>query len=78
MSRSPKAAKLLREALSMPASARLDLAAALIESADDDVAPGKVDAAWESEARRRLAELRPGVVKLVPWEDAQKEFFDTE
>ena len=62
----------------MPASARLDLAAALIESADDDGAAGNVDAAWASEARRRLAEVRSGLVRPVPWEDAEKAIFDGE
>jgi hypothetical protein len=62
----------------MPASARLDLAAALIESADDDRAAGNVDAAWASEARRRLAEVRSGLVRPVRWEDAEKAIFDPE
>jgi putative addiction module component (TIGR02574 family) len=62
----------------MPASARLDLAAALIESADDDGAADNVDAAWASESRRRLAEVRSGLVRPVPWEDAEKAIFDAE
>jgi len=78
MTRSPKVAALLREALSLPERGRLDLAAALIGSVDNDGVRGNVDAAWASEARRRLVEVRSGVVKPVPWEDAEKRIFDTE
>jgi putative addiction module component (TIGR02574 family) len=78
MTRSARAATLLRDALSLPESERLDLAAALIESVDNDGASGDVGAAWASEARCRLAEVQSGVVKPVPWEDAEKRIFDTE
>jgi putative addiction module component (TIGR02574 family) len=78
MTRSPKVAALLREALSLPERDRLGLAAALIESVDNDGVRGNADAAWASEARRRLAEVQSGVVKPVPWEDAEKHIFDTE
>jgi putative addiction module component (TIGR02574 family) len=78
MTPSPKVAALLRAALSLPEADRLDLAAALIGSVDDDGGRGNVDAVWASEARRRLAEVQSGVVKPVPGEDAEKRIFDTE
>jgi putative addiction module component (TIGR02574 family) len=77
MTRRPKVSALLREALSLPELDRLALAAALIGRVDNGVG-GSVDAAWAAEARRRLAEVRSGVVKPVPWEDAEKAIFDTE
>lgn len=75
---SARAASLLREALSLPESERLDLAAALIQSVDSGSTSQGVGAAWASEARRRLAEVQSGVVKPVPWEDAEKRIFATE
>lgn len=54
------------------------IAAALIGSVDNDGVRGNVDAAWASEAGRRLAEVQLGVVKPVPWEDAEKRIVDTE
>jgi putative addiction module component (TIGR02574 family) len=51
---------------------------ALIESVDNGGLRDNVDAAWASEVRRRLAEVQSGVVKPVPWEDAEKRIFDTE
>ena len=62
----------------MPERDRLDLAAALIESADPDGVSRDAGVAWASEAGRRLAKIQSGVVKPVPWEDAEKRIFDTE
>jgi putative addiction module component (TIGR02574 family) len=78
MTDSARAASLLREALSLPESERLDLAAALIQSVDNGSTSQDVGAAWASEARRRLAEVQSGAVKPVPWEDAQKRIFATQ
>jgi putative addiction module component (TIGR02574 family) len=78
MTRSSKAALLLQEALSLPETERLDLAAALIESVEKERAREDVRAAWASAAKRRVAEVRLGVVKPVPWDDAEKRIFDTE
>jgi putative addiction module component (TIGR02574 family) len=75
VTRSPKVDALLRQALLLPEPDRLDLAAALIESVDNG---GVVDAAWAFDAKRRLVEVQSGVVKPVPWEDAEKRIFDTE
>jgi putative addiction module component (TIGR02574 family) len=78
VTRSSKAAALLREALSLPERDRLALAAALIESVDNGAIRDNVEAAWSFEAKRRLVEVQSGVVKPVPWEDAEKRIFDTE
>ena len=76
MSLSPTAEKILEEALSLPEDARVDLAAALLESIDHDPPDEGVDEAWSVEAKRRLQELRSGAVKPVPWEDAERLIFD--
>lgn len=76
LTQSPKAAALLREALSLPERKRLDLAAALIESVDKERAREDVQTAWSSEAKRRLAEGRSGAVKPVAWERAERLIFD--
>lgn len=78
MTDSARAASLLRKALSLLESERLDLAAALIQSVDNGSTSQDVGAAWASEARRRLAEVQSGLVKPVPWEDAEKRIFATE
>ena len=78
MTLSPKVDVLLRQALSLPEPDRLDLAAALIESVDNGGVRDNVDAAWAFEAKRRLIQVQSGVVKPVPWEDAEKRIFDTE
>jgi putative addiction module component (TIGR02574 family) len=76
MRRSPKMSAVLRDALSLSKRDRFDVAAALLASVDNDGVGASVDAAWASEARRRLAEVRSGVAKPVPWADAEKRIFD--
>ena len=73
---SPKAEKILEEALSLPEDARVDLATALLESVDHDPPDEGAAEAWSSEAKRRLQEVRSGAVKPVPWEDAERLIFD--
>lgn len=68
----PSARKILQEALDLPEDARVDLAAALLDSVDHDPTDEDVDAAWSAESKRRLEELRPGAVKPVPWEEAER------
>jgi len=78
MTRSPKARKLLGEALSLYETERLDLAAALLESVDAVRERKDAEMAWSFEARRRLHEVRLGVVKPVPWEEAERRILDPE
>jgi putative addiction module component (TIGR02574 family) len=72
----PNAEKLLQEALSLPEDARIALAAALLQSVAREPADEGADAAWSAEAKRRLEEVRSGAVKLVPWEEAERQIFD--
>jgi len=73
---SPKAEKILEEALELPDSARADLAAALLESLDQDV-DEDVEAAWSEEISRRIQEVESGAVKPIPWEEARKMIFES-
>ena len=73
---SPKAEKILEEALELPDSARADLAAALLESLDQDV-DEDVEAAWSEEIARRIQEVESGAVKPIPWEEARKMIFES-
>lgn len=73
---SPDAEKLLQEALSLSADARVDLAEALLESVEQEPADEGAVAAWSAEAKRRLEEVRSGAVKAVPWEEAERQILD--
>lgn len=74
---SPSAEKILQEALSLPEDARVDVAAALLESVDHDPPDEGAEEAWSAEAKRRLEEVRSGAVKPVPWEEAERLIFDS-
>jgi putative addiction module component (TIGR02574 family) len=58
---------LLDQALSLPDGDRAALAASLLQSLDDHV-DSDLDAAWDVEIKRRIAEIDNGDVELVPWE----------
>ena len=75
-SMAPSTERLLQEALSLSEDARVDLAEALLESVEHEPADSGADAAWSSEARRRLEEVRSGAVKPVPWEEAERRIFE--
>jgi putative addiction module component (TIGR02574 family) len=68
--------KLLREALSLPEDARLDLVVALLESVEGAPTQEGIGGAWSAEAKRRLEEVRTGAVKPVSWEEAESQVFD--
>lgn len=70
------AEKLLQEALLLSEDARVDLAAALLESAEHETADEGAAAAWSAEAKRRLEEVRSGAANPVPWEEAERQIFD--
>lgn len=65
-------AKLLEEALKLPAEARAALAGSLLDSLDQEVDPD-AEAAWEAEIARRLKELDAGNVRTIPWAEARRE-----
>lgn len=65
------ASELLRDALELPAEARAALAGSLLESLDTEV-DEDVEAAWQAEVTRRVAELDRGAVKTVPWSEVRR------
>jgi len=66
-----EAAELLKKALSLPVSERADLAGSLIESLDD-AQDESVEAAWDEEVARRMADIDSGAVKAVSLEEARR------
>jgi len=71
---SPTTRKLLEDALRLSETERADLAARLMESLDPE-RDADVQAAWDTELRRRLAELENGGVQPVPWPAAHARIF---
>ena len=69
-----EAADLLKKALSLPVSERADLAGSLIESLDN-TQDESVQAAWDEEVARRMADIDSGAVKpvLLPGEELPDE-----
>jgi putative addiction module component (TIGR02574 family) len=68
---SQESAELLKKALSLPVAERADLAGSLIESLDDTQDPS-VEAAWDEEVARRMADIDSGKVQPVSLEDARR------
>ena len=66
--------QIFREASELSERDRATLAGLLIESLDpqDD---SEVEAAWEREIERRVAELDDGSVEAVPWEEVRRQLF---
>jgi putative addiction module component (TIGR02574 family) len=65
-------AKLLQQALELPADDRLALAAELLESVEGPEDP-EWAAAWAAELDRRVKELDAGTVTAIPWEQVKSE-----
>ena len=65
------AARLLEEALELPAEARAALAGSLLDSLDE-VVDEDVEQAWALEIARRLEEVQSGKVRAVPWAEARR------
>ena len=66
------ATELLKRALTLSAEERAQLAGSLLESLDgahDD--PEAVEAAWNEEIARRIADLDSGKAKTIPWEEVR-------
>jgi putative addiction module component (TIGR02574 family) len=66
------ATELLKRALTLSAEERAELAGSLLESLDgahDD--PEAVEAAWNEEIARRIADLDSGKAKTIPWEEVR-------
>ena len=69
--------ELLRQALQLEPRARAELAALILESVPTESSE-EVDAAWESEIRRRVQELESGSVKTIPWEEVREKLIRSE
>ena len=65
------AAKILDEALRLPAEARAAIADSLLDSLDTAVDPDAEDA-WHQEIRNRIKNLDSGLTNAVPWSEARK------
>lgn len=64
------AEEVLSKALRLDVSERAELAAELLASLDGE--PDEdVEAAWAAEIERRMARIKAGTAKLVPWEDVK-------
>ena len=68
---SPVSEQLLSEALSLPVSERLDLAAALLE-ASEPPCPDIQGEAWVAEIKRRSSEVDVGSAVLTPWTEVKR------
>ncbi len=67
----PEVAKLLEQALSLSIEEREALADSLISNLDGKVEEG-VQAAWEAEIGKRVADLDSGKAKTTPWAEVRK------
>ncbi len=67
----PEAIDILQRALDLPVDTRAELNAQLLQTLEGD--DGDVEAEWNAEIARRVAELDSGAVKTVPWEQARKQ-----
>ncbi len=63
---SPAATNVLSSAMSLTEAERLEVAAALFDSADWHGGP--VGAEWEAELKRRCDEIDAGTAVFTPWE----------
>jgi putative addiction module component (TIGR02574 family) len=63
--------QLLNDAMGLPDEQRAALAAALIESLDQDV-DEDAEAAWSVEIARRLRDVQSGDAKTIPWSQVRQ------
>jgi hypothetical protein len=69
---SPGAQKILEEALQLPPD-ELDWLVECLLIKDKSPAEAEVEAAWDSEIKRRLDEIDSGAVEMIPLEDVLAE-----
>ena len=62
----------LKQAMALPAEARAALAGALLDSLDQPV-DASLEAEWEREIARRIAELDSGAVRPLSWAEARRQ-----
>jgi|SRR5579859_6483838 len=63
--------ELLKKALALPIAARAALAVSLLDSLGETV-DESAEAEWEKEIVRRVAELKAGTVKTIPWTEVRR------
>jgi len=68
--------KLAEQALALPSESRAQLADLLVESLDGDNS-GRIGHLWLPVAKHRRDELRSGIVKTVPGEEALRKVRDS-
>ena len=68
-----EASELLKKALALSTDERAQLVDSLLESLDErHEDPAAVEAAWNDEIARRIAELESGKAKTIPWEEVRQ------
>jgi putative addiction module component (TIGR02574 family) len=67
----PEVSKLLERALSLTVEEQEALAHSLISNLGGKVDEG-LEAAWEAEIGKRIAELESGKAKTTPWEEVRR------
>jgi len=67
-----EATELLKKALTLSAEERAQLVDSLLESLDEPREDSAViEAAWNEEIARRIADLDSGKAKTIPWEEVR-------
>jgi putative addiction module component (TIGR02574 family) len=65
--------ELLKKALALSTEERAQLVDSLLESLEErQEDPAAVEAAWNDEIARRIAELDSGKAKTIPWEEVRQ------
>ena len=68
--------QLAEQAMNLPGESRARLADLLVESLDAD-ALTEIDRLWLTEAKRRRDEVRTGIVKTIPGDEALRSVRDS-
>ena len=71
----PEVSKLLEQALSLSLDEQEALANSLISNLGESVG-GEVRAAWDSEIKRRMDEIRSGKVEMIPEAEVRRRIAD--
>jgi putative addiction module component (TIGR02574 family) len=66
----PEIQRILEEAKRLPPLRRAALAVSILESLEESSDP-EVENAWDTEANRRLEELKSGRAHDIPWDEAR-------
>jgi putative addiction module component (TIGR02574 family) len=69
----PQVSELLQKALALSSEERGLLIDRLVESLDDGPAEEGVEAAWDTEIKSRVDDIRSGRVKTIPGEQVLRE-----